>query len=176
MPRLLFGTLLTRCKAKPDCSTPGYPRRRLLIIVNWRIAQHLHFLSYPVAHECQGNVRGSNVQGEMSVPREAMSFPRCIGVVNRNRWRSTSCRNCSRDPDHAHLGNTHSTQDKDFTWPTRVQNLKSLALAVAEKLHVDVVSNSKTGHLTLTTPLSGKIFHLQVGACYDKSMYQIWSL
>ena len=39
------------------------------------------------------------------------------------------------DPDRAHLGSTHSSQDQDFTWPTRVQNLKSLALAVAEILH-----------------------------------------
>jgi len=46
---------------------------------------------------------------------------------------SPQCRNCSRDPDHAHLKNTHSSQD--FAWPTRVQNLKSLALAVAEILH-----------------------------------------
>ena len=33
-------------------------------------------------------------------------------------WRnflSPQCRNCSRDPDHAHLGNTHSSQDYDFT-------------------------------------------------------------
>ena len=53
-------------------------------------------------------------------------------------WRnflSPQCRNCSHDPDHAHLGSTHSSQDWVFTWPTRVQNLKSLALAVAEILH-----------------------------------------
>ena len=37
-------------------------------------------------------------------------------------------------------------------------NLKSLALAVAEILHG--VQNFKTGYLTLTTPLSGKIFLL----------------
>jgi len=46
-------------------------------------------------------------------------------------WRnflSPQCRNCSRDHDHAHLESTHSSQD--FTWPTRVLNLKSLALAV----------------------------------------------
>ena len=59
----------------------------------------------------------------------------------------------------------------NFTWPTRVQNLKSLALAVAEILHG--VQNSKTGYLTLTTPLSGKIFLRQDG---DKLMYQIRSL
>ena len=47
---------------------------------------------------------------------------------------SPQCRNCSRDPDHAHLGSTHLSQDYDFTWPTRVQNLKSLALAFAEIL------------------------------------------
>jgi len=46
-------------------------------------------------------------------------------------------------------------------WPTRIQNLKSLAVAVAEILHG--VQNSKTGHLTLTTPLSGKIFYQQGG-------------
>ena len=33
-----------------------------------------------------------------------------------------------------------------------------------------------TGHLTLTTPLSGKIFHRHGGTCYVKSRYQIWSL
>ena len=38
------------------------------------------------------------------------------------------------------------------------------------------VRNSKTGHLTLITPFSGKIFHRQDGTCYGKSMYQIWSL
>jgi len=36
--------------------------------------------------------------------------------------------------------------------------LKSLALAVAEILHG--VYNSQTGHLTLATPLSGKIFFI----------------
>ena len=53
-------------------------------------------------------------------------------------WRnflSPRYRNCSRDPNHAHLGNTHSSQDEDNAWPTRVQNLKSLVLAVAEILH-----------------------------------------
>jgi len=39
--------------------------------------------------------------------------------------------------------------------------MKSLALAVAEILHG--VQNSKTGQLTLTTPLSGKIFIGRVG-------------
>ena len=77
------------------------------------------------------------------------------------KFSKSTSRNCSRDRDHAHLGNTHSSQDKDFTWPTRVQNLKSLALAVVEILRG--VQNSKTGHLTLTTPLSGKIFHQQGG-------------
>jgi len=40
----------------------------------------------------------------------------------------------AHDPDHAHLGNTHSSQDY-FARPTRVQNLKSLALAIVEILH-----------------------------------------
>jgi len=55
--------------------------------------------------------------------------------------------------------------------PTRVQNLKSLALTVAEILHG--AYNSKTGQLTLTTPLSGKIFYRQGGTCYGNSLYQI---
>ena len=37
--------------------------------LNWSVSwfafvQHLHFLSYPVARECQGNIRGRNVQGD----------------------------------------------------------------------------------------------------------------
>ena len=107
-----------------------------------------------------------------------------IGVINKPTtvefcispvyllWRnflSPQCRNCSRDRDHAHLGNTYSSQDKDFAWPTHVQNLNSLA--TAEILHE--VQNSKTGQLTPTTPLSGKIFHRQGGTCYVKSMYKI---
>jgi len=47
------------------------------------------------------------------------------------------------------------------------------ALAVAEILHG--VQNSKTGYLTLTMPLLGKIFLWQGGACIGKSMYQIRS-
>jgi len=39
----------------------------------------------------------------------------CISPVTDDLiWRnflSPQCRNCSRDPDHAHLGNTHSSQD-----------------------------------------------------------------
>jgi len=38
------------------------------------------------------------------------------------------------------------------------------------------LQNSKTGYLTLTTPLSGKIFFRQGGTCYGKQMYQISSL
>jgi len=44
-------------------------------------------------------------------------------------------------------------------------------LAVAEILHG--VQNSKTGYLTLTTPISGKIFLRHGGTCYGKSVYQI---
>ena len=38
----------------------------------------------------------------------------CIVYTDDLLWRnflSPQCRNCSRDPDHAHLGNTHSSQD-----------------------------------------------------------------
>jgi len=54
---------MTSCQAKPDCSLPGCPPRRLLTIVNWSVnwfacvnrirqlvclhpEQQLHFLSY----------------------------------------------------------------------------------------------------------------------------------
>ena len=56
-------------------------------------------------------------------------------------WRnflSPKCRNYSRDPDYAHLGDSQSSQGQYFskiTWPTRTQNLKSLALAVPEIFH-----------------------------------------
>ena len=50
----------------------------------------------------------------------------------------------------------------------------SIALAVAEILHG--VQNFRTGYLTLTTPLSGKIFLRQGGTCYGNLMYQIRSL
>ena len=74
-----------------------------------------------------------------SVINKPTTVELCISPVYRHLlWRnflSPQCRNCSRDPDHANLGSTHSSQDEDFTWPTRVQNLKSLALAVAEILH-----------------------------------------
>jgi len=36
--------------------------------------------------------------------------------------------------------------------------------------------NVQIAHVTLTTPLSGNIFHRQGGICYRKSMYKIWSL
>jgi len=48
-----------------------------------RPAQHLHFLSYPVAYECQGISEGGNVQGSKSVPRR-----RPTGIFNRDRWTS----------------------------------------------------------------------------------------
>ena len=36
-----------------------------------------------------------------------------------------------------------------------------------------VAKNVEIAHVTLTTPLSGKIFHRQGGTCYGKSMYEI---
>ena len=78
-----------------------------------------------------------------SYARPSSNQQNCRRSTTEVRPAAIQCRNCSRDPDHAHLRNTHSSQDKDFTWPTRVQNLKSLALAVAEILHG--VKNSKTG-------------------------------
>jgi len=74
---------------------------------------------------------------------------------------SPQCRNCSRDPDHSHLGNTHSSQDKFFAWPTRVQNLKSLALAVAEILHG--VKILKRVNWPLPRPFQGRVFMGRAG-------------
>jgi len=49
-------------------------------------------------------------------------------------------------------------------WPTRTQNLKSQA--VAEILHGIKILKRVSHQLTLTTPLSGKIFLRQGGTCY----------
>jgi len=91
-------------------------------------------------------------------------------------WRnflSPQCRNCSRDPGHAHLGNTHSSQ---FT--------RRLRLHMAEPCtKFEVSSVSRCGDITWGVkfykgspdhnhPLSGKIFHQQGRTCYGKSMYQ----
>jgi len=53
-----------------------------------------------------------------------MTRPSQVSQTNRRRsscvyhlytddllWRSPQCRNCSRDPHHAHFGSTHSSQD-----------------------------------------------------------------
>jgi len=52
----------------------------------------------------------------------------CMGPAG-SRYRS-------RDPDHAHSGDSQSSQGYYFTWPTHEQNLNSLALAVPEILHL----------------------------------------
>jgi len=69
-----------------------------------------------------------------------------IGVINKPTTDRvvyitcipTTCRNCSRDPDHAHLGNTHQK-----TKTSRIQNLKSLGSPVT-KLGM-VVQNAENG-------------------------------
>ena len=81
---------------------------------------------------------------------------------------SPQCRNCSRDPDHAHLGNTHSSQD--------------LRLHMADPCtKFEISSVSHCGDITWgvnfykgsPNPDHGKIFHRQGGTCYGKSVYQI---
>ena len=71
-------------------------------MVRLRLAQHLHFLSYPVARKCQGNVIGGNVQRGMSVPRGHCQFSGVLvwptGIVDGRsrvlglhlRWSSAS--------------------------------------------------------------------------------------
>jgi len=86
-----------------------------------------------------------------STVTRASRFHCLIGVINKPTtvelcvspvytddllWRnflSPQCRNYSRDPVHAHLGNTHSSQY--MADPCRLQNFKSLALSVVEILH-----------------------------------------
>jgi len=98
-------------------------------------------------------------------------------------WRnflSPQRRNCSRDPDHAHLGNrehsliTRLRLHNHMADPCTKSEVSSVSRCGDIRLHG--VQNSKTGYLTLTTPLSGKIFLWQGGSCYSKLMYQIWSL
>jgi len=57
-----------------------------------------------------------------------------FGIHSRNMTWIPKCRNGSHDPDHAQLGYTSSSKGYYFMWPTRVQNLKSLAVADAEIL------------------------------------------
>jgi len=54
--------------------------------------QHLHFLSNPVARECQENAPGGRMtRGKCPFPcRGPMSVLRCTGVVNRNRQLGSS--------------------------------------------------------------------------------------
>jgi len=85
---LKMKTKQTRCKTKPDCSPPGYPHRRLLIMVNWPV---IGSSASSAALALLVISRRTRVSMKMSIPREAVSVPRCIGVVNRNRRRSTSC-------------------------------------------------------------------------------------
>jgi len=97
--------------------------------------------SYEVTGLQWDNVCNKHVHSTMT---RSSRFHCPVGVTIINKpttgklWISPAYRNdrnCSRDPDHAHLGNTHSSQDYDFAWPTREQKLKSLAIAVAEILH-----------------------------------------
>jgi len=48
--------------------------------------------------------------------------------------------------------------------------LKSVALAVPKIFHG--VQNSKVGHMTLSTPLLGTVYHQQAETCYDKPTHQ----
>jgi len=70
---------------------PAVPLRRLLIIVDWSVngfacvqRSSCTFCRIPSNASVREMSEGKNVKGEMFVPR-------CTGVVNRNRRRSTSC-------------------------------------------------------------------------------------
>jgi len=64
-------------KAKPDCSPPGYPPRRLLIIACVQRST-CTYCSIPSLASVGKMPEGGNVQG-------VNVLSRCIGAVNRNR-------------------------------------------------------------------------------------------
>jgi len=89
--------ITTRCKPKPGCSPPGYPPRRLLIIVDWSInwfvcVQRSTCTSCCIqSHASIREMSEGKCPGGMPVPRGSMSVRRCTGVAGSNRRRSTSC-------------------------------------------------------------------------------------
>ena len=84
------------CKAKPDCSPPGYPPSSLLIIVNWSVNQFA-YVQRSTCTSCRISLHASvgKYPGEISVPR-------CT-VVNRNHRRSTPCITPIRRPSASRL-------------------------------------------------------------------------
>jgi len=75
---------------------PAIPsRRRLLVIVdssvNWASSAALALLVVSCRTRVSRKCLRVDVQRKCPFTREAMSVPQCIGVVNRNRRRSTSC-------------------------------------------------------------------------------------
>jgi len=75
-----------RRKAKPGCSPPGYPPRRLLIIVDWSV-NWFACVQRSTCTSCRisSHVSGKCLRGELSIPRGSTSILRCTGIANRNR-------------------------------------------------------------------------------------------
>ena len=80
---------------------------------------------------------------------------------------SPQCRNCSSRPLREHSLITRLRLD--MADPCT----KSEVSSVSRCREITWGVHSKRGHVTLTMPLSGKIFHQQGGTCYGKSVYQI---
>jgi len=74
------------------------------------------------------------------------------GLFSRITWVSWY-QNGTRSSAITEVPNTHSSLDQDFTRPTRVQNLKSLALAIVEIFHI-VEAQLPTSYRPITRHVS----------------------
>ena len=85
---VLFFDLQCRCKAKPDCSPPGYPPRRQLIIVKWSV----NWFAYVLRSTCTCCRIPSQANQSCGLTKQKFVYRgRCIGVANKTRRRSTLC-------------------------------------------------------------------------------------
>jgi len=106
----------------------------ILLITTQRCRNYLYDKSRPNRWYEVGGLVGGNVS-QTNRRRSSCVYHLSTDDLLWRNFLSPQCRNCSRDPDHAHLGNTHHKTKTLHGRPVLVQNLKSLALAVAEKLH-----------------------------------------
>ena len=90
----------------------------ILPIATQQCRNYLYDKSWPNWWYEVGGLVGDNVSWTMCTqPWHDRVGSHCLGCHKQTDdllWRnflSPQCRNCSRDPDHAHLGNTHSSQD-----------------------------------------------------------------
>ena len=64
---------------------------------------------------CNKHVHSAMMRSSLKCRKQTDDVELCISLVYRRlavaKFSKSICRNCSRDPDHAHLGSTHSSQD-----------------------------------------------------------------